>query len=318
MPSAPPREIALLALRPLRHACSACGTCCHGWRVRVRPDELAGLERCAAELDVADPVVDGNLRQVEGRCVFLAEGGLCRIHARFGLAAKPEVCRRYPLRATLAEDGLRVGVDPSCASDSEAWETGPEVAPLRVVERDRRLAGERAAAELELLELAALPGLSVAELAAALLHEPEAPPELPQRFTRHVLASLTAEPLVAHLRDPRHGAALRARLEPVIDALEAWTPHQIPLWSQRLSTAQEAWALDTLRRHLFLRLGDPSVPPLGQTLLWLFAVTACGWAAPGAEFGPSLSAWLRVLRSPPVWGRLVPDHHALRRLLSDR
>lgn len=34
--------------------------------------------------------------QPDGRCVFLDERGLCRVHAKFGEAAKPLACRIYP------------------------------------------------------------------------------------------------------------------------------------------------------------------------------------------------------------------------------
>jgi lysine-N-methylase len=59
----------------------------------------------------------------DGSCVFLDERGLCRIHARFGEAAKPLPCRVYPLLLYPAGKQILVGLKFSCptagANDGE-------------------------------------------------------------------------------------------------------------------------------------------------------------------------------------------------------
>ena len=54
--------------------------------------------------------------QSDGTCVFLDPAGKCRIHSRFGEAAKPRACRLYPLTLHPAGRNLVVGVRFSCPS----------------------------------------------------------------------------------------------------------------------------------------------------------------------------------------------------------
>jgi lysine-N-methylase len=52
----------------------------------------------------------------DGGCVFLNEKGLCRIHAKFGLDAKPLACRVFPFVLVPAGDSWRVGYRYACPS----------------------------------------------------------------------------------------------------------------------------------------------------------------------------------------------------------
>ncbi|GAB4148509.1 MAG: hypothetical protein Tsb009_22330 [Planctomycetaceae bacterium] len=52
----------------------------------------------------------------DGSCVFLNEDGLCRIHAKFGEAAKPLACRIYPFTFHPAGGRLTVSLRFSCPS----------------------------------------------------------------------------------------------------------------------------------------------------------------------------------------------------------
>lgn len=52
----------------------------------------------------------------DGACVFLNEHGLCRIHAKFGEAAKPLACRIYPYAFHPAGKRITVSVRFSCPS----------------------------------------------------------------------------------------------------------------------------------------------------------------------------------------------------------
>ena len=54
--------------------------------------------------------------QADGGCVFLDEQGLCRIHAKFGEAAKPLACRIYPYAFHPAGKSVAVSLRFSCPS----------------------------------------------------------------------------------------------------------------------------------------------------------------------------------------------------------
>ncbi|NQV29146.1 MAG: YkgJ family cysteine cluster protein, partial [Rhodopirellula sp.] len=52
----------------------------------------------------------------DGGCVFLNDDGLCRIHAKFGEAAKPLACRIYPYALHPAGKKVTVSLRFSCPS----------------------------------------------------------------------------------------------------------------------------------------------------------------------------------------------------------
>src|SRR5438105_15660999 len=52
-------------------------------------------------------------RRSDGACIFL-KNGRCRIHEKFGAAAKPFACRLYPFILVPAGDHWRVGLRFSC------------------------------------------------------------------------------------------------------------------------------------------------------------------------------------------------------------
>ncbi|MBW8864680.1 MAG: YkgJ family cysteine cluster protein, partial [Verrucomicrobia bacterium] len=54
--------------------------------------------------------------QADGACVFLEPSGRCRIHVKFGEAAKPLACRLYPLVLHPAGKQIMVGLRFSCPS----------------------------------------------------------------------------------------------------------------------------------------------------------------------------------------------------------
>lgn len=54
--------------------------------------------------------------QPDGRCVFLDDAGRCRIHARFGEAAKPLACRLFPLAIHPAGNKVTLSLRFSCPS----------------------------------------------------------------------------------------------------------------------------------------------------------------------------------------------------------
>jgi lysine-N-methylase len=110
-----------------RWDCRGCGDCCKTYHVRVSDAERARIEeqdwRADSEMKDVEPVVwDRQLGEyrlnhtAEGACVFYGPDGRCRIHAKFGAAAKPMACRIYPFALVPAGDHWRVGVRFACPS----------------------------------------------------------------------------------------------------------------------------------------------------------------------------------------------------------
>lgn len=267
--------------------------------VRLLPGEEAGIRQVGAALDVADPVVEGALRRVEGACVFLDEAG-CRIHARFGAAAKPTICRQYPLVAVITERGARIGLDPGCYA---GWRESDEpvstegAVGLRVELPPPGVAAEQAA-------LGLLDG-SLGQALGALVEEP-LEDGLPPGFMRRWRQRLGELDWAALLGSPDAGASLRAALTPL--ARLAADPSPPPAWPV-LSAAQEAWALDVVRRTISLRLLHAArLGPHPAALLLLAGAVSCAQADPAPEvYGPALAAWTRALRAPGFRAALVPN-----------
>jgi lysine-N-methylase len=108
-------------------SCHGCTDCCRGHLlVSVTAEEKERIERqgwsAADGVDPAKMIVAHGLgghrlgHQPDGACVFLEASGRCRIHAKFGEAAKPLACRLYPLVIHPAGKKLLVGLRFSCPS----------------------------------------------------------------------------------------------------------------------------------------------------------------------------------------------------------
>jgi lysine-N-methylase len=98
-----------LSVLPEAHfTCSACARCCRNWHVELLPDEIERIPMLV--WPAGDPL---NSKSVtlkhsghvylahadDHACVFLnRENNLCRIHAQFGVDAKPLGCRLYPFQ----------------------------------------------------------------------------------------------------------------------------------------------------------------------------------------------------------------------------
>lgn len=288
--------------------------------------ERRRIEGAAQRLGVERPIEGDALRQVDGRCVFLSPDRRCLIHAALGAEVKPKVCQQFPKRATLTEGGYRVGADPSCTSTIRSFRDGPEIDPLPAMQEERRLPADVAQAEAGLIRLASAPGASVAFVVGHFTGDPRFVPRLPPAFASRACAVLRDMDLasVAGLHGPDVAARL-AHVAPRIAGLDPATP---PPWHRALGADEEAFALEVLRRQLFLRLGDPAVPPFAQALLVLLGALAAGWSepveertpdgagAPARRFGPALSAWARLVRTARVWQRLLPDLERARWLVT--
>lgn len=113
-------------------SCHNCSGCCRQHAIFITPEERARIS--AQNWTPADGVAAGqplfeeepswpSLRrrtrlahQPDGACVFLNEQGLCRIHAKFGEAAKPLACRIYPYAFHPCGERLTVSLRFSCPS----------------------------------------------------------------------------------------------------------------------------------------------------------------------------------------------------------
>jgi lysine-N-methylase len=107
-------------------SCHGCSDCCRGaLLIKISAEEKEQIEKqkwtAADGVDPASMIVkDWNYfrlgHQSNGACVFLDAAGRCRIHAKFGEAAKPLACRLYPLVIHPAGGKLVVGLRFSCPS----------------------------------------------------------------------------------------------------------------------------------------------------------------------------------------------------------
>ncbi len=90
-----------------RWSCHSCTRCCRELVGDLREEDRRRLDeqQWESRLGVAPYVQVRNKwalnKRPDGRCVFLQDDGLCRIHAELGFDAKPFPCRAYPF--TLVE-----------------------------------------------------------------------------------------------------------------------------------------------------------------------------------------------------------------------
>jgi lysine-N-methylase len=107
--------------------CHGCSNCCREYQISVTAEERQRIE---AQGWGNDPDLGGlrlfvrtgppwarhyRLNQrPDGACIFLSSAGRCRIHERFGAAAKPFACRLYPFVLSPAGDHWRVGLRYTC------------------------------------------------------------------------------------------------------------------------------------------------------------------------------------------------------------
>lgn len=112
-------------------SCHSCGGCCRQHEIIITDAEKARIEsqgwEASGELPAGQSIfvpMGGWLsrkwwrlaHQPDGRCVFLDDAGLCRIHAKFGEPAKPLACRIYPYAFHPAGRKVTVSLRFSCPS----------------------------------------------------------------------------------------------------------------------------------------------------------------------------------------------------------
>lgn len=300
----------LRALSEPRHTCLGCGGSCHGVRARLLGDEeTERITRLAGELGVDQPIVDGVLRQHDGQCVFLDYGARCRIHATYGSASKPRICRQYPIVIVDTGRERRIGIDPGCYT---AWQTRltgePVTADGLAIASIAIAPGEEA---VETAILARLRGGSLRAAVGLLVPGESDEDGFPAGLRQRWLARLREADLGGLIARPETGPSARAALTRLVDALPGWEAPP----SAAFDPDADAWAVDVARRAVFLRL-QPHMPVPAVALLALMGATALAWVDPRLEHvGPGLAAWTRALRAPIFVRALVPDPAAWNALI---
>lgn len=110
--------------------CHGCSDCCRTYAVAVTPAEETRIRDQGWDTDPALAGVpmfvwDASLKSnrlnhaSDGGCVFLGPDNRCKIHAKFGSAAKPMPCRVYPFVMVPTGDHWRVGVRFACPSAAQ-------------------------------------------------------------------------------------------------------------------------------------------------------------------------------------------------------
>ena len=103
--------------------CSGCSSCCRSYHIPVTADERARIESQGWQDDAELKGVPFFVREkgeyrlnhrADGPCVFLGADNRCRIHAKFGSAAKPLACRIYPFLLVPTGDHWRLGLRLAC------------------------------------------------------------------------------------------------------------------------------------------------------------------------------------------------------------
>jgi Fe-S-cluster containining protein len=106
--------------------CQQCGDCCAGrGGIMVRPDEVKAMAALLAlpeaefnQSFVEESALGPRLTVADGACVFLMEGGLCRVHP-----VKPFICRQWPFLPAILMDPDELenaktacpGLNPACS-----------------------------------------------------------------------------------------------------------------------------------------------------------------------------------------------------------
>jgi Fe-S-cluster containining protein len=283
--------MAIEVLGPLRHTCLLSGGCCQGHFVHVSGEEAARVTALAPALGVDDPIVDGQLRRAGGRCAFLGDDNLCRIHATFGAEAKPIVCRQYPIVAIRVDGDVRIGVDPGCLTGWKTWDSAPELDAGRFVATQRDIDPRFLPIEDAILEMA--DDLSASEMLRRLLGPQSS------SFAADLVRRAQTHRLSDRLRHPDTAPLLRSRLEATADRLSSLNADDLS--DLVLDGASDAWVREAVRRVVWLRLVHRAPHPAAGAVLALSGAVLCSYAHDRFDdFAPAFSAWLRVMRAPEV------------------
>ena len=241
-----------------KYSCHGCGSCCRDFTVQLTHADLQKLheqgwkERLGQEYVVKFRGHSWLKQKDDGACVFLGDNGLCKVHAEFGLEAKPLACQFFPFMLSPNVRDTHIGISFACgsvmASKGAALESHrgdvrrmsellPASAPMPVKLQDTLAASE---AEVEIIETALDAWLSKKTISPSMRYQG--------------LAWLITSLLQANLKNVR-GEKLRQLLSTLTNAVE----HELPLLDWPEPTPR-AWKL--LRQAVFTRIEDPKIGDL--------------------------------------------------------
>ena len=295
------------ALMQPRHDCSSCGTCCHNVVVRfVDAEERDRITAIARELGLADGV-DGEKIVKDGAvCPFLEDGWKCRIHARFGMEAKPLICRSFPLVVTETESGPRIGIDPASRAFRTTRHTGSPLQHIGLPPNEQAVPAPQAHFEQFAVGIATTEGATLGDLAGVLCGQRgHRGPAFPDGLEARIARRLVEMDFVAHLANEDISLHMQAALGP----LARWVAEADPdTATVALGPDEDAYARDAIAAMLYLRLAGKSYPsPAAAGFVALMGAMACAFPGPTPEgYGVALSAWLRMMRAPAFWMPLTP------------
>ncbi len=245
-------------LQGQKYSCHGCGSCCRDFTVQLTDTDLQKLneqgwkERLGQEYVVQFRGHSWLKQTDDGACVFLGDNGLCKVHAEFGLEAKPLACQFFPFMLSPNVRDTHVGISFACGSvvaskgaDLESHrgdvrrmsELLPASAPMPVQLQGKLIASESEVATIE----TALDGW---------LRKKNISPAVRYQGLAWLITSL----LQANLGNVR-GEKLRQLASTLSDAVE----QELPLldWPE---PSPRAWKL--LRQAVFTRIEDPKIGDL--------------------------------------------------------
>ncbi len=326
----------LRALAVPRHTCKHSSACCSSYTVGpLLPDDVVRVQaalpvvkQAFADQDLDDCFTERDYRgatatfltKKDGYCTFWRAGTGCTIHAAAGGEQKPIVCQLFPIQVVHTDDGLRLGVRPTCLADETGWEDGP---PLdgefleRIVDDSRAwVVREEPDGEGIALRLLSVPDIDTGSIVAFLAGtDRETPPPI-EAWLQGRLDELFREFDDIGDQGPLHRGTSTAD---VLAEFRAWHDGRPEAdrgrWPEVASDALP-WVRDALRRLVFLRQTKlhPSIP---WALLSYVAAArfASAWATDVGDdgagaldrrrLGRGLSTWLIVMENPRLQRTMV-------------
>jgi len=248
------------AIPEQRYSCHGCGECCRDFTIELRGDDFERVAAQGWERELGEPFwIDfaGRrwLRQREdGACVFLGEGGKCRIHARFGLEAKPIACQLFPFTFAPGPMDARVGVSFACGSVRRSLGAGLPT-HLQDVRRMQASLPEASAREQS------------ADLGSGLAGSLEECEIVAQRLDRWLAERALAPKirwegfmfLAQSLRNAELARVRGERLGELLDTLVAHAPAELQALEVKSPSRR---ANRMLRQAVFARVEDPKIESL--------------------------------------------------------
>lgn len=241
-----------------KYSCHGCGSCCRDFTVQLTDADMQKLhdqgwkERLGQEYVVKFRGHSWLKQTDDGACVFLGDNGLCKVHAEFGLEAKPLACQFFPFMLSPNTRDTHVGISFACGSV-----VASKGAPLQTHRDDVRRMGEllpvSAPMPVKLQGQLIATDAEVSIVVGALdgwLCKKNISPAVRYQGLAWLITSL----LQANLANMR-GEKLRQLLSTLTNAVE----HELPLLDWPEPTPR-AWKL--LRQAVFTRIEDPKIGDL--------------------------------------------------------